>query len=112
MEIKQLYNEWKSLKSESINFQRAGIDDNMSESMHKRDTYVFNRIKEIEPIIFAALTERQTLTFNNKIRHEMWQECDLLYYAGWIEVENTIKCDQFSCDTVTGSVTYAKDIYK
>lgn len=44
----ELLKEWTDLRIEALSFQRAGIDDAMTDKMHERDTYNFNRRKEIE----------------------------------------------------------------
>lgn len=101
-----LYHELNELTIESIGFQRAGIDDVNFD--RNRDNFVFNRIKDIEKELFPLLTNRVTLTFKNKPRPEFWKECDNLKYKGYIVVDNKIDCDMFNCETVSGTITFAK----
>lgn len=106
-DLKEMIIEWRKLCSERIGFMRAGADG--VDFDFERDRMVAQRIEELEKMIFPLLTERQTLNFNNTPRPDMWRSCDALRYSGWIEVESNIQCDQFRCDTVTGSVVFAKD---
>lgn len=108
MNIKELFNEWTSLCNESIGFQRAGIDDQMTKEMHDRDNYVYHKREELESILFPLLTDRITLYFDKTDRPVFWQKCDEVKYKGYIQVDSTILCDTFSCETVSGSTTFAK----
>lgn len=109
MEAKKLYDEWKALKSESINYQRAGADGYMSEEMMKRDSFVFNRIKEIESDMFPLLRQRYVLTFNRLPVEDTERQQDSFYTNGylvdWIKISENIKIEN---GLVTGQVIYAK----
>jgi hypothetical protein len=47
----ELLNEYIKVGIESISYQRAGIDDNLTEEMRERDSYLFNRKIEIISIL-------------------------------------------------------------
>lgn len=108
MDIKEMYTEWKSLKNESINYQRAGIDDMMTDKMHERDTYVFNRIKEIEEEMFPTLQGQVKIVFDNTPIEDAERQQDRFYVGNylvnWIKVkEDLTKANGLVC----GEVIYA-----
>jgi hypothetical protein len=108
MDVKEMYNEWKALKTESINYQRAGIDDMMTDKMRERDTYVYNRIKEIETQMFPNLPNQEKLTFNNTPIEEAERQQDRFYtgnyLVNWIKIKEDISVNK---GLVSGEVIYA-----
>jgi hypothetical protein len=109
MTVNEMFLEWRELKSEQINFMRAGIDDAMTDAMHRRDTYVYNRIKEMENELFPLLTDRKVLTFDNVPRVEYWEQCNKVIFSGYIIIDSTAVEKMFTKDNpVTGVVTFAK----
>lgn len=104
--INELLKEYDVLCIESIGFQRAAIDN--VDFDRERDNYVYNRIIEIEKLLFPLLTNRVEVLFNQTSRQKMWRKCDEYEHNGYIIIKNLTDCDQFACNTVTGKIIFAK----
>lgn len=108
MNITEMYNEWQALKTESIKYQRAGIDDMMTDKIHERDTYVYNRIKEIEKQMFPNLPNQIKLTFENTPVDDAERQQDRFYIGSylvnWIKIKDELIVNN---GLVNGEVIYA-----
>ncbi len=106
---KELYDEWKKLKLESINYQRAGIDGEMSDQSMGIDAFIHKRIKEIEPLLFPFLTERSILTYHNTPVKDAEKEQDIFYNGNylvdWVKVFDSLIVTN---NLVSGQIIYAK----
>lgn len=105
---KELFNEWRALRGESINYQRAGADDIMTEKMRERDSYVFNRINEIEKEMFPLLQGQEKIIFDNTPIENAERLQDRFYTGSylvhWIKIKEEITAKN---GLVSGEVIYA-----
>ena len=89
-----MYDELQSLKLESINYQRAGVDDGMTAKMHERDTYVYDRIKELEKQMLTLVIGQEKIVFNNTTVEMAKRQQDKFYtedyLVDWVRLKNDI----------------------
>jgi antitoxin component YwqK of YwqJK toxin-antitoxin module len=106
--IKEMYKEWQDLKNKSLSYQRAGIDDNMTDEMYQKHSAMRNRIEEIEKEMFPLLPDQERVVFDKTEATDAEEQLDRFYTNNclihWIKIKEEINVKD---NLVDGEVVFA-----